>query len=70
MKCLKKDPNRQSQSPFCGSSVEIETMVPGPSFNAVRSPTIASECLGSVDTTILHREAPTETSDSGRVAAV
>ena len=35
MKCLKKDPNRQGQSPFCGSSVEIETMVPGPSFNAV-----------------------------------
>ena len=65
-----KDPNRQSQSPFCGSSVEIETMVPGPSFNDVRSPTIASECFGSVDTTILPREAPAETSDSGRVAAV
>ena len=30
-----KDPNRQGQSPFCGSSVEIETMAPGPSFNAV-----------------------------------
>ena len=48
-----KDPNRQSQSPFCGSSVEIDTIVSGPSFNAVRSPTIASECFGSVDTTIL-----------------
>ena len=65
-----KDPNRQSQSPFCGSSVEIETMVRGPSFNAVRSPTIASECFGSVDTTILPREALAETSDSGCVAAV
>ena len=65
-----KDPNRKGQSPFCGSSMEIETMVPGPSFNAVRSPTIASECFGSVDTTILPKEAPTETSGSGRVAAV
>ena len=65
-----KDPNRKGQSPFCGFSVEIETMVPGPSFNAVRSPTIVSECFGSVDTTILPREAPTEISDSGRVAAV
>ena len=45
-------------------------MVPGPSFNAVRSPTIASECFGSVDTIILNREATAETSDSGRVAAV
>ena len=65
-----KDPNRQGQSPFCGSSVEIETMVSGPSFNAVRLPTIASECFKSVDTTILPREAPAETSDSGSVAAV
>ena len=38
-----KDPNRQDQSPFCGSGVEIENMVPGPSFNAVRSLTIASK---------------------------
>ena len=60
-----KDPNRQGQSHFCGSSVEIETMVPSPSFNAVRSPTIASECFGSVYTTVLPREAPAETSDSG-----
>ena len=59
-----KDPNRQGQSPFYGS------MVPGPSFNAVRLLTIASECFGSVDTTILPREATAETSDSGRVAAV
>ena len=65
-----KDPNRQGQSPFCGSSVEIETMVPGLSFNAVRSPTIASECFRSVDTTILPSEAPTETSDPGHVATV
>ena len=65
-----KDPNRQGQSPFCGSSVEIEAMVPGPSVNAVRLPSIASECFGSVDTTILPREAPAETSDSGHVATV
>ena len=65
-----KDPNRQSQSPFCGSSVEIETMVPSPSFNAVRLPTIASECFGSVDTSFLPREVPTETSDSGCAATV
>ena len=65
-----KDPNRQGQSPFCGSSVEIETMVPGPSFNAVRSPSIASKCFESVDATILPREAPPETSDSGHVDAV
>ena len=45
-------------------------MVPGPSFNAVQSPTITSKCFRSVDTTILPREAPTETSDSGHVAAV
>ena len=45
-------------------------MVPCPLFNAVRSPTIASECFGSVDTTILPREAPAETSDSGHVATV
>ena len=63
-----KDPDRQSQGPFCGSSVEIETMGPGPSFNAVRSPTIVSECFGSVNTTILPREAPADTSDSGPVA--
>ena len=45
-------------------------MVPSPSFNAVWLPTIASKCFGSVDTTILPREAPAETSDSGHVAAV
>ena len=45
-------------------------MVPGPSFNAVRLPTIASKCFRSVDTTILPREAPAETSDSGCVVAV
>ena len=60
-----KDPKRQGQSPFCGFSVEIETMVPSPSFNAVQSPTIASECFESVEPTILPREAPTETSGSG-----
>ena len=65
-----KDTIRQGQGTFCGSNVEIETMVPSPSFNAVRWPIIASECSRSVDTTILPREAPTEISDSGHVAAV
>ena len=70
MKCLKKIQTDKAKVLFVAPVWRSRPWFPGSSFNAVRSPFIASEYFGSVDTATLPREAPAETSDSGHVAVV
>ena len=70
MKCLKKIQTNKTKVLFVAPVWRSRPWFPVLLSMLYDCPLLLPNCFGSVDTTILPREAPAETSDSGRVAAV